>query len=77
MISTKFGVLQSGFREVSKSLQMDVGQQVTRNTCLNLQSSNDENENKVDWKIDYYTKLKSGTIITVWIGKFFFTVLFF
>lgn len=57
MISTKFGVLQSGFREVSKSLQMDVGQQVTRNTCLNLQFSNDENENKVDWKIDHYTIL--------------------
>lgn len=57
MISTKFGVLQSGFREVSKSLQMDVGQQVTRNTCLNLQFSNDENENKVDWKIDHYNIL--------------------
>lgn len=36
---------------------MDIGQQVTRNIRLNLQFSNDENENKVDWKIDYYTIL--------------------
>lgn len=56
MILTKFGVWLSGFRE-GVSLQMDVGQQVTRDTCLNLQFSQAENENKVDWKIDHYTIL--------------------